>query len=81
MCIHLHMHICICIQAFAWGTNQCGELGNGNGGVACSLEPRHVDLSTFFEGGMRRIEVCVCLYFRLCVCVRVCVCVCVCLFE
>jgi hypothetical protein len=34
------MHICICIQAFAWGTNQCGELGNGNGGVACSLEPR-----------------------------------------
>lgn len=33
--------------AIAFGTNLCGELGNGNGGIRSCFEPQPVDLSNF----------------------------------
>ena len=42
MCVTEHAD-----AAFAWGTNLCGELGNGNGAVRCSLEPQLMDLTSF----------------------------------
>jgi hypothetical protein len=52
MCLTEHGDV-----ALAWGSNQCGQLGNGNGGVRYSLEPHPVDLSSLCGGGARRIEV------------------------
>lgn len=41
MCLSQHSD-----AAFAWGTNLCGELGNGNGGVRSCFEPEPVDLTS-----------------------------------
>jgi len=42
MCLSQH-----CERVFSWGSNQCGELGTGNGSVTCSLHPTLVDMVSF----------------------------------